>query len=262
MANKRDIARQKRARENRAQRAALTARTQGTPPARPSRVAPSTAEKLKATAGAKSTSAGSKRASSTTGESDDTRGGGGAKGAKKARRQRPPRPGDRPVDIATLEGSWISKVMKVPGGTQVLFAAAMAIVASGLMVFTNMYVADTNAKKAKATLTVFEAKSVPVALALVGIPLVITGIAVASSLRPHRRRIWLAASVILGALALSGVLQLHLIVAGFLGYAVYRAAKVEGPNQPLARSLFAGLRGRRGHDASSDITEPGPDDGS
>lgn len=258
MANKRDIARQKRSRENRAQRAALTARTQGAP-ARPSRVAPSTAEKLKATAGTKSTSAGSKRASSATGHSDALPDD-GAKGAKKTRRERPPRPGDRPVDIDTLEGSWVSKVMKVPGGTQVLFAAAMAIVATGLMVFTNMYVADSKDKDANATLTVFEAKSMPVALALVGIPLIITGIAVASSLRPHRRRIWLAAAVILGALALSGVLQLHLIVAGFFGYAVFRAAKVEGQNEPLARALFAGFRRRRGHETSTEVTEPDPVD--
>lgn len=259
MANKRDISRQKRARENRAQRAALVARTQGAPPARPSRVAPSTAERLKKTAGTKSTTTGSGRDTTVDEDAKDAK---GTSGTKKPARERPARPGSQPVDVESLEGSWISKVMKVPGGTQVLFSGAMAIVATGLMSFTNIFVAaaDADQKDPKATQTVFEAKSLPVALAMVGIPLLITGIALASSLHPQRRRVWLGAAVIIGALSLS-LLQLYLVVAGFLGYAVFRAARVEGPNEPLVRSLFAGRRARRDN-AGSESTEPGPVEGS
>ena len=67
MANKRESSSQRRQRENRARRAALEARTKGAPPARPSRVAPSTAEKLKA----RSAEAGSSKAGAATGPSDD-----------------------------------------------------------------------------------------------------------------------------------------------------------------------------------------------
>ena len=253
MANKRDSSRQKRARENRAQRAALAARTTGAPPVRPSRVAPATADRLKKTAETKGTSSGSGRG---TGSADD------AKGRKKPRRERPPRPGDRPVDLATLEGSWISKIMKVPGGTQVLFAGVMAIVATGLMTFTKVFVAaaDVDDKDAKATQTVFEAKTLPVALALVVLPLAITAFAIVSSLRPYRRRVWLGAAIVLGALSLA-LLQLYLIVAGFLAYALFRAAKVEGPSEPLVRSLFAGRRGRRSADETgAERSAPAPAD--
>ncbi len=231
VANKRDTSAQRRARENRARRQALEARTKGAPPARPSRVAPATAEKLKRSAASTSTSTGSSG-------SGPANGSGG-----KPRRERPPRPGDRPVDLDTLEGSWFSKVMKVPGGIQVLFAAVMAVVATGLMSFTAVFVAeaDIDDRDATATQTVFEAKSLPVALALVGIPLVITAVALASTLRPQRRRVWLVSAIILGALSLA-LLQLYLIVAGFLAYGVFRAARVEGPNEPLLGSLFGRRR--------------------
>lgn len=244
MANKRDSNSQKRARENRARRQALEARTKGAPPARPSRVAPSTAEKLQRSAEQRSapasseatTEAGSKGGKGSSGTSDT-----------KPRRERPPRPGNRPVDIETLEGSWFSKITMVPGGTQVLFAVVMAVAATGLMSFTHVFIAaeDLKDKRPKATQTVFEAKALPVALLLVALPLVVTGITLAMSLRPHRRRAWLGAAVVFGALGLA-VHQLFLFAGGFMAWAVFRASRVEGPNEPLLGSLLSARRARRG----------------
>lgn len=239
MANKRDTSRQKRARENRAQRSALAARTKGAPPARPSRVAPATADRLKKTAESKSSATGK-------GDARTTRSG-------KPRRERPPRPGDKPVDVATLEGSWFSRLMHVPGGTQVLFAGVMAILATGLMSFSKLFVSaeDAGTKNAKATQTIFEFYSLTRAVPLLVVPLAIAGAAVAFSFHPQRRRIWLGAAMILGLVA-AFALQFYLFVAGFLGYAVFRSAKVEGPSEPILRSLF---RSGKRHTDSDSVAE-------
>ncbi|HEX2574973.1 MAG TPA: hypothetical protein VHK88_01405, partial [Aquihabitans sp.] len=153
MARSSESSRQRRARENRARRAALEARTNGAPPARPSRVAPSTAEKLKQRSAEPRAAAG--------------KGSEAAEVAKEGRpkRERRPRPGDRPVDLATLEGSWFSKVTQVPGGTQALFAGLMAVVVTGLLSFTSVYVseADRDREGAGATQTIFEAYDLAVA---------------------------------------------------------------------------------------------------
>lgn len=253
MANKRDSTSQRRARENRARRAALEARTGGAPPARPSRVAPSTADKLKRTAETKTkTTSASETASATEAGTTRKRGG-------KPRRERMPRPGDTPVDIATLEGSWVSRIMKVPGGTQALFAGVMAVVATGLMSFTKLLVAeaDIGDDDAKATQTVFERYEPGVALPLVVVPLAIALGAVASSFLPQRRRIWLGAAVFLAlATVVAPPLQFYLFVAGFFGYAVFRASKVEGPNRSLLTSL-RGSRSTKRSEADDPAGEPG-----
>lgn len=234
MANKRESSSQRRQRENRARRAALEARTKGAPPARPSRVAPSTAEKLKA----RSAEAGSSKAGAATGPSDDAE-----KTTKngKPRRQRPARPGDKPVDVAALEGSWYARIVQVPGGTQAAFAGLMALVATGLTSFTTTVIsdADKGRKNAKPTQTIFEAYPLTTALPLVVIPLVIALAAVWYSFHPQRRRIWFVATIALAAIALVAA-QYYLFVSGFFAYACFRAAKVEGPNP----SLFAGRRKR------------------
>ena len=234
MANKRDSTSQKRARENRARREALEVRTKGAP-ARPSRVAPKTVEKLARTADTK--------ASGTDAKADSASSKAGKTGSGKPRRERPPKPGDRPVDVATLEGSWLSRMMQVPGGTQVLFAGVMAIVATGLMAFSKLFIAEEDAGKkgAKATETIFQAYDLKLAIPLLVVPLLVAGLGVAFSFHPQRRRIWFAAAFTLGMLAASA-LQFYLFVAGFFGYAVYRAYKVEGPNE----SFFSLLRRRFG----------------
>ncbi len=228
MANKRDNTSQKRQRENRARRQALEARTKGAP-ARPSRVAPKTVEKL-ANKPAESAPAGK-----NVPPAIDDKAAKGSGRAAKPRRERPPKPGDRPVDVTTLEGGWVSRHMQVPGGTQVLAAGAMAVVATGLMSFTKVFFAAHADKKAKPTQTVFEhfhGAAIPVLL----VPLAITFIALFSTFRPQRRRIWFTAAILLG-LAASNIMQYYLFVAGFLAYGVYRAYKVEGPQESIVQVI-------------------------
>lgn len=227
MANKRDSTSQKRARENRARREALEVRTKGAP-ARPSRVAPKTAEKLARTADTKGSGGDAK--------SDASPGNGGKTRSGKPRRERRPRPGDRPVDIATLEGSWFARLMQVPGGTQVLFAGVMSIVATGLILFTKQFVPKGAPRDTKASQTLFEAYDIKVAAVLLVVPLAVTGLAVAFSFHPHRRRVWFMAAVVLGLVATSAI-QYYLFVAGFMAYGVYRAYKVEGPNESFLTVL-------------------------
>lgn len=231
MANKRETSAQRRQRENRARRAALEARTKGTP-SRPSRVAPATADKLATTRAAASEPAtkgakGSARATDRAG---------------RPKREKPPKPGDKPVDIDTLEGNFFRKAMQVPGGLQAMFAGAMAIVASGLLAFTNTAVsverrdafeaAKKNIKNAKPDQTIFERYPLKTALPLVVIPLVIALVAVAFSTHRQRRRVWMVATVVLAAIALTAA-QYYLFVSGFFAYACFRASKIEGPGEPL-----------------------------
>lgn len=245
MANKRDTGKQKRARQNRAQRAALEARTKGSAPARPSRVAPSTAEKLKR-------SAEDRPASGTRSGADDeaaSKETGKGKGKSRAKRERPARRGDSPVDVETLEGGWFTRMSHVPGGTQAMFAGVMAIVATGIVSFTKVFVAEADREEfgrdAKATMTIFEAYDPAVSAALVLLPLAVVGLALWFSFHPQRRRIWLGAAVILGFLAAT-VLQFYLFVAGFFAYAVFRASRVEGPNKPIAQVAVEAVKRRRG----------------
>lgn len=244
MANRSDASRQKRARQNRAQRQALAARTSGEAVKRPSRIAPSTAEKLKT----------SPRESTRAGETDPAEA--PEPGAKKAKptRERAPRPGDRPVDIETLEGSWISKVVKVPGGMQVLMAVGMTLVVTGLLAFMDTYPSQADMEAGvdnpKPARTIIEALGAPKAFAVLLVPLVIVGVAAAMSLHKQRRRVWVGAAVLLGAFFAIGMLQ-YLFPMGFLLYAVMRSSRIEGPNEPLFR------RDR----ASSDDADPDPDAG-
>ena len=245
MANKRDSTSQRRARENRARRAALEARTGGAAPARPSRVAPSTAEKLKKTASTQGTATGTDATATT----------GAAESGGKARRPRPVRPGDVPVDVASLEGRWPSRVMRVPGGTQALFAGVMAVAASALMTFTKTFVAerDIGVEGAQPSQTLFERYDLTVALPVVAVPLLVSAAAVGFSLRPERRRIWLGAAVVLGlGFGVALQLLLYLFVAAFFGYACYRSARVEGRNEPLLTSL----RRRRRSDGETGDAPP------
>lgn len=243
MAN-RDSSKQKRAKENRARRAALAARTGGDGPKRPSRVAPSTAAKL--ANGSRSTDTSDK----STGRSADGKGSG--KGAK-PKRERPKRLGDTAVDIDTLEGNWFSKVIKVPGGTQILMAVVLTILVSGMLATMPAFVAeaDRNDKSAKATLTIFEAYGSTRAVVTLAIPLALVFIAAGFALNKHRRRIWVACALLL-AILFGTTLPHYIFPVGFLGYAVMRSSKVEGPNE----SLFAAVRRRR---AAAAGAAPDPD---
>ena len=228
MANKRDTSQQKRAKQNRNQRAALQARTEGGPPKRPSRVAPATAEKL-----------ASKKEATEPGSTKTA-----AKGSASAkpRRERPPRPGDRPVDIETLEGNWYSKVQRVPGGSQVIMAAVMSVVCSGMLLFIKQFASDAELEKAdrikkykpKFDSTILDKFGTGKGLLILAIPALAVVAALVFALRPQRRRVWLLSTIVVAICTVVLGLTLYMVVAGFLGYAVYKASKVEGP-QPLLR---------------------------
>src|SRR5690606_1431398 len=118
VANKRDTSKQKRARQNRAQREALKVRTEvasAPPEARRSKASPT--------------------AVSAPGSSDGDKAAPKRGGFFSPKGDRPPRPGDVPVDIETLEGSWFTKRVKVPGGRQVLTGLALTVILSGLLAF-------------------------------------------------------------------------------------------------------------------------------
>lgn len=178
----------------------------------------------------------------------------------KPRKQRPPRPGDRPVDVDALEGSWFSRMSHVPGGTQVLMAAGLLVVVTLMMALMDFYVEPhlVDDPDAVPTLTIFEAEGTGRALMLLGVPVAVTGIAVAASLRPYRRRVWLVAAVFIGVLYATSILT-YLFVAGFLGYAVLRARKVEGPMEPWFVQLMNRRKGTAG-DGEEPVDTTGRDD--
>lgn len=243
VAKKRDTSAQRRARENRARREALAARTAGAVPARPSRVAPSTAERLSRTrepGGTRGGRGAEDRAVEVDAGAEERR---GRKG--RAARPRRPRPGDVPVDPAKLEGSWLSRVNHVPGGTQVLMAGVLTLVITVMLFVVHSFYEDgVEPGEGPATLTLVEAVGLGPALALVAVPLVLVGLSLAFALRRQRRRVWMFAALVLGVFVLQGPIY-YLFVVGFLGYALIRAAKVEGPNEPLVRSFLNRQRGRR-----------------
>lgn len=222
MANNRDTSKQKRARQNRAQREALQARTKAASEAPEVR-------RSKATA------------------APAAKGGKGAKGAAPAKVApvRPLRPGDTPVDLETLEGSFFSKRMAVPGGRQVLWGALLTVVMTVIMVVMYRYpVAAPKGSKVKIKTsdmpTLFE-KFGSGAFLILAIPLVIAAIAVVFTLSPRRRRIWQICAYVLALCLLlrADVYLNYLVVVGFYIYALWRASKIEGraPNSFAARSI-------------------------
>lgn len=204
MANKRDTSKQKRARQNRAQREALKARAE-----------------------AASVPAEERRTTATKADAGDA----AASGKKRTRTPAPrgPRPGDVPVDLDTLEGSWIAKRMAVPGGRHVLSALLLSVLLSVMLAFQKYPPANAPAD-AKATESIFDLLG-PFAFFLLLFPVVVVGIAAQFTLHPKHRRIWLGCTIVLGAsvLAMVQLYIVHLVVVGYLIYAMQRAKKVEGP---------------------------------
>lgn len=227
MANKRDTAAQKRARENRAQREARQARTKAASTPRPSRVAPA----------AKPGAATGKRVGRF-----------GAPGQPKPPRR--PRLGDAPVDVETLQGSYIRRLVQVPGGSQVTMALAISAL-SAFLAATGKSLAPEGkvlSKKVKPTRSLIDAYSVSGAALRVLIPVAIIAVAFALGLSPKRRRVWLVATLLLALVFfLGGVIYIYfLFPLGLMVYGLYRANKIEGP-QPL----FGG-RGRASRAATDD----------
>ncbi|HRW37271.1 MAG: hypothetical protein KDB04_04815 [Acidimicrobiales bacterium] len=206
MANKRDTSKQKRARENRAQRDALKARTE----------AAATAPEQRRT-----------RASAGPVEAPKSKAG---RAAERSARTRPVRPGDVPVDVESLEGNFLTKRNQVPGGRQVLYSFALTVIIAVLLA-TQKYATpeelDRN-EKATPTHSIFEAYGARAWVFLL-VPIVVVAVAVAYSLHPKRRTVWIGSAVALAIVALLTTMTLHLLVIAFLIYGISRASKIEGP---------------------------------
>jgi hypothetical protein len=242
VANDRESSKQKRARANRAQREALAARTQAASTPRPSRAAP-------AAGGAKATPTRRSSRVSRPPASDDAK-------ADRPVRTRPLKPGDVPVDIDELEGSHIRKVIQVPGGRYVL-TGLVATAALSAFSLTQKTLppegADPKAKDLKYTRTYIDAYGAPKAILLISIPVLIVALGVIFGLTRHRRRIWIMIAVLLGVLVLQGAI-FYIFPCGMVGYGAYRAAKVEGPGEPLF-----GRRRAAAAEADDDLDEADED---
>jgi hypothetical protein len=268
VANDRDSSKQKRARQNRAARSALEARTKAANTPRPSRRAPS--------------SKPSAKAGSAAGTGAARRGlfGGGSKGGG-ARPGRAPRLGDVPVDVGQLEGGFLKKRMTVPGGLQVLMAFGMTVTLS--VIFSLQHFPDprvTDARAAKAVLQVLHHAAKPPAglpkasvvaepnvslfglyggwaLLILGLPIVVMGLAVWLTVTPLRRRVWLSCAVAMGAATIGfGFYFNYILAVGFLVYAMIRASRVEGPppgsRAARAREAAEARRAEQGADEDDD----------
>lgn len=203
----------------------MAARTAGEGVKRPSRIAPTTAERLEREPRSSGGSASSDPA--------DTRGR-GRKGDRPQRkpRERPPRLGDKPVDIDSLEGGFLRRVSHVPGGIQVIMTVGLAIVVAVITGVTKLYKDpgfETD-KDAPYTMTIFEKLGTPVGALLIGIPLVAVLVALAFSLHPQRRRVWIGSSVVIFvAMLFNIVLMNFMVIGGFLVYAAWRSQRIENP---------------------------------
>ncbi len=205
MANNRDSSKQKRARQNRAQREAREAR------AKAAAVPP---EERKA-----------KYASSTP---DAAATGKKARGSDRPRPERRVRLGDVPVDIDALEGTWYHKRLSVPGGRQVLTGAVLTIVITVLTVITKYPDPDATGEAAKkATESFFDihgAAGIPLLL----LPIIAMAVSTWFILSPNRRRIWTGSAFVVALVSLPLGIP-YIFAVGFLVYAVMRANKIEGP---------------------------------
>lgn len=248
MARKSD-SRQRRANRNRARREALAARTAGEGVKRPSRIAPTTAERLER----EPRSSG--RSGSTDPADAPARGRKGGRPERKPR-ERAPRLGDRPVDIDSLEGGFLRRVSHVPGGIQVIMTVGLAIVVAVITGVTKLYKDpgfETD-KDAPFTMTIFEKLGTPTGALLIGIPLAAAFVALAFSLHPQRRRVWIGSSVVIFvAMLFNIVLMNFMVIGGFLVYAAWRSQRIENPPPPRP----ARNRRRRGavddDDADADL---------
>ena len=182
-------------------------------------------------------------------------------------RERPVRPGDVPVDIDTLEGTFIGKVQQVPGGRQVFTAALAGLVATVFVIASATLghtvprdyqlkicpktqpkgckngITQAALTKEPGVHTFLQAYGIVKSLVPPIIAFVIVMLALAVTLKPRRRQIWLVSAVVLAFLSLSSGGILFLIPAGYIGFGAYRAGKVEGPG--------GGLFGGRGRGVAS-----------
>jgi hypothetical protein len=156
------------------------------------------------------------------------------------------------VDVTALEGNWFSKRMQVPGGRQVLTGTLLTLVVTAMMAWWKFPPADAPYYEASVRLvdevsglglTVTEANDFPAdqalwevlgpaAFAVLGIPLVAMVLSAWAILAPFRRKVWIASSFVVAVVVMAGFIM-YLFPVGFLTFAVWRAAKVEGPMRAL-----------------------------
>lgn len=133
-----------------------------------------------------------------------------------------------PVDVETLQGSWIRKVVTVPGGIQVLMSVVLTVVMTVMSAFTRAFPAEGAPDDSELVRTIFDVHGVG-ALMFLAPPILIVGNAAIYALHAKRRRIWIFSAVAMALFSLFG--PQYLFPAGFLAYAVLRARKVEdGPS--------------------------------
>jgi hypothetical protein len=230
---------QKRAKQNRAQREAREARTKAAS-------VPADERKAKYASSAPATGA-----------------------AKKGRSDRPaperrPRLGDQPVDLETLEGNWYKKRLAVPGGRQVLTGTVLTVIITVLTVVNKYPDPDATGEAKKKLTHTFTEYYGAVGIPLVIIPLLAMFVASYFILSPNRRRIW----TICGFVAVIGAVFFgipYFFPVGFLFYAIMRANKIEGP-VPGSRAARV-LEERQAKaaaepdDASDDVSDSEPVEG-
>ena len=93
--------------------------------------------------------------------------------------------------------------------------------------FEDLEELDRN-EKATPTHSIFEAYGARAWVFLL-VPIVVVAVAVAYSLHPKRRTVWIGSAVALAIVALLTTMTLHLLVIAFLIYGISRASKIEGP---------------------------------
>lgn len=140
--------------------------------------------------------------------------------------------GQVPVDVESLEGSFLGKVVHVPGGMQVIMATVLVIVLSVMGALMDTIPEEGAPDGAEATRTLFEAYGAS-ALLFLGPPLILVGNALFFSLHAKRRRMWTISAIMLAIF--SALMVQFVFPAAFLAYAAYRSKKVEdGPRRPPA----------------------------
>ena len=245
MANKRPTSRERRARQNRAQREALASRTKAAATPRSERPAP------------KAPSRGAPRPSNrSTAGSDAGTETGGRTSLRPARPDRPDRLGSKPVDLDTLEGGWFRRLLQVPGGVQVLFSVVLVLTLTVVMSISKSVPPEGAPRDADPTRTIWEAFG-PAALLIVVPPLAAAVNALVFALTERRRRMWTISAVMIAVFAIALFQIGYLFPAGFMGYAVMRSRQVEDGvgrrgRRPLARDEAEGDPEERADDGADE----------
>lgn len=89
-------------------------------------------------------------------------------------------------------------------------------------------------------------------LVVLAVPLVAMALSTQFTLSPHRRRIWIAMSVVIAIEVATGFM-VYLFPAGFLVYGVVRANKIEGPRSSSRAGRAAAAA--QAADADGDVDE-------